>query len=282
MFEVITHPDPAAFLAHAEPWLLTKEDQHNLVLSLAHGRIASGEVEPDAFWAVIEENGAVVGCAMRTPPHKVLVTEFPLEATGHLLRALLDRYKEIPAVLGQAEAAEAVAMAWVDVRGGGWRPGMEQGVYRLDAVVWPEDVSGSLRVARSSDIDRAVRWGEGFSRDAGVQFPTARSTVQRWIDGGYLHMWEDQGVAVSNAVAHGFTPAGVRVGYVYTPSVHRKRGYASACVAALSQKMLDSGRRFCVLYTDRWNPTSNAIYRAVGYELIAEVCDYELFPEGAF
>ena len=32
--------------------------------------------------------------------------------------------------------------------------------------------------------------------------------------------------------------------------------------------MLDRGRRFTFLYTDMANPTSNAIYRHIGYELV--------------
>jgi predicted GNAT family acetyltransferase len=58
----------------------------------------------------------------------------------------------------------------------------------------------------------------------------------------------------------------VRINFVYTPPAHRGRGYASACVAALTRRMLDEGRRYCFLFTDLSNPTSNGIYRAIGYE----------------
>ena len=59
-------------------------------------------------------------------------------------------------------------------------------------------------------------------------------------------------------------------GAVYTPPEHRRRGYGSAVTAAVSQLNLDRGRRFCFLYTDLANPTSNAIYQRIGYE---PVCD---------
>jgi hypothetical protein len=42
-------------------------------------------------------------------------------------------------------------------------------------------------------------------------------------------------------------------------------GHASALVAALSQRMLDTGKKFCFLNTDLANPTSNDIYRKLGY-----------------
>jgi predicted GNAT family acetyltransferase len=75
------------------------------------------------------------------------------------------------------------------------------------------------------------------------------------------------------AVAKGATRHGTRVGYVYTPPERRRRGYASALVAQVSQRMLSDGFRFCVLYTDLSNPTSNAIYARLGYEPIADVVD---------
>ena len=78
------------------------------------------------------------------------------------------------------------------------------------------------------------------------------------------------------AVAQDATPHGGGVGYMYTPPELRARGYASALVAELSQPVLDSGLSFFVLYTDLSNPTSNAIYRRIGYNPIADVGDIEI------
>ncbi len=62
---------------------------------------------------------------------------------------------------------------------------------------------------------------------------------------------------------------------MYTPPELRGRGYATALTAELSQRLLDGrlfegGRRFCFLYTDLANPTSNAIYERIGYRRVAE------------
>ena len=279
MTRVVTYEHPTDFLARAEPWLLEREAEHNLILSLAYARAAKEEQEPDVLYATIESD-SVLGCVMRTPPHKLLITDLPDEAAETLTAELVDLYEDIPAVLGPSGSAEAVAMAWVAQRGGGWRPGMEQGIYRLREVIPPRPAPGSLRAATVDDLDLAVEWGEGFARDSGVMFPTKRESVEGWVERENLHMWELDGEPVSIAVAQGATPGGARVGYVYTPPEHRKRGYASACVAALSQKVLDRGADFCVLYTDLSNPTSNAIYQRLGYELVAEVRDFDLIAEG--
>jgi predicted GNAT family acetyltransferase len=49
-------------------------------------------------------------------------------------------------------------------------------------------------------------------------------------------------------------------------------------VAALSQLLLDRGRRFCALYADLANPTSNRIYEQIGYEPVCDVVDYRFLP----
>ena len=57
---------------------------------------------------------------------------------------------------------------------------------------------------------------------------------------------------------------------MHTPRDRRGRGYGTAVTAALSAMLLARGHRFCFLYTDLANPTSNAIYTRIGYE---PVCD---------
>jgi predicted GNAT family acetyltransferase len=75
------------------------------------------------------------------------------------------------------------------------------------------------------------------------------------------------------AVATGWTPGGARIGYVFTPRDHRGHGYAAALTAAVSQRILDGGRRFCVLYTDATNPVPNRIYPRVGYRHLTDLVD---------
>jgi predicted GNAT family acetyltransferase len=72
----------------------------------------------------------------------------------------------------------------------------------------------------------------------------------------------------------GRTPNGIRVAWVYTPPENRGKGFAGACVAALSQKLLDEGRKFCFLYTDLANPISNHVYQKIGYEPVVDSTAY--------
>jgi predicted GNAT family acetyltransferase len=113
---------------------------------------------------------------------------------------------------------------------------------------------------------------EALGEDIGPQ--GAGRSLDAYLGTEGLYLWED-GQAVSIAGRSRPTPNGTTVNYVYTPPQHRNRGYASACVAALSQLLLDEGYRYCFLFTDLANPTSNKIYRAVGYEPVCDVDEYE-------
>ena len=62
----------------------------------------------------------------------------------------------------------------------------------------------------------------------------------------------------------------VRVGPVYTPPEHRRRGYAASGVAVTSRRALARGAGGCTLFTDIANPTSNKLYAEVGYWPVAD------------
>jgi uncharacterized protein len=85
----------------------------------------------------------------------------------------------------------------------------------------------------------------------------------------YLYFWEADGKPVSMARGGRWMDNGITVNFVYTPKPYRKKGYASAVVAGLSSKLLEE-YKFCTLYTDLENPTSNKIYMDIGY---VPICD---------
>lgn len=85
-----------------------------------------------------------------------------------------------------------------------------------------------------------------------------------------MWLWEVDRSPVAVAGYGSAGETGTRIGHVYTPPEHRRRGYASNLVAGLSRWALEHRARACYLYTDLANPTSNAIYTNVGYTVVAE------------
>jgi predicted GNAT family acetyltransferase len=277
--EVVALAEAEEFLERAEPLLLEDEARHNLILGIASTlRDAPGVYEQWHLW-LVQETGAVRAAALRTPPFDLVLAK---PGSDDALLALADElsrsHSGIPGVTGSVPEVDRFATAWHARTGMRPRVRMRQRVYQAMSIRAPEEVPGSARRATTADRELLVTWLEAFAAEAfeGVDRPTLDS--ERWVDnrlggpGGFL-LWED-GKPVSLAGWGSYTPHGVRVGPVYTPPEHRRRGYGSAVTAAVSAAELAAGRRFCFLYTDLANPTSNRIYVDIGYEPVCDSIDY--------
>ena len=105
------------------------------------------------------------------------------------------------------------------------------------------------------------------------------SEVDRRLRDGRMFVWSDGRETVS-MVGTGPPVAGVvRLGPVYTPASRRRRGYATALVADVSQRALAAGAAKCMLYTDLANATSNTIYQTVGYRRASDAQEYAFIGE---
>ena len=267
----------AGFLAAAEPDLVRAEVENNLILGSAHDiarRIRPAALEP--YFAVVLDGERVVMAAFRTLYGKVGVTRaFRTDACRPLAEDLLDACPDASAVIGPVPTADefaAVAAARVSRR-----PTLHslQRIHELSAVTLPRPPApGTLRLARAEDADLLTRWTDGFF--ASIREPgDSRTLVLTRLAEEALFVWDAGGGAVSMAAWAGRTPRTVRVAHVYTPPEFRGRGYATSAVAALSRRLLDEGAVRCCLYTDVANPTSNAIYRRIGYAPVCDVARYE-------
>ena len=218
--------------------------------------------------------------ALRTPPRNVVLSRCrDFRALGLLLADLAPWLRELPGASGSTEVARAFASAWGAATGGSAEVAMAQRIYQLDAVAPVVGVAGRLRRVTGDDRSLLVDWIEDFSRcESAITHDDAGQVADRFLGADYrargLYFWDVAGQPVAMVGHSGPTPRGMRIGPVYTPPRHRRRGYASAATAALSQALLDSGRRFCFLYTDLANPTSNHIYQQIGYRPVADASQY--------
>ncbi len=195
---------------------------------------------------------------------------------AHSRRSRPRSRKQLPGVVGAVPEVDEFARLWSGRHGVAYVTRFEQRIFALERLVPPRPCSGSPRVADEANLPLLVDWLRAFAVEAlGEAEPdeaALRSSAEHRlaaVDGDFV-LWEVGGEPVALA-AHGSpTPTGTRIGPVYTPPEARGRGYASALVAHVSAELLASGRRFCFLYTNLANPTSNKIYADLGYE---PVCD---------
>jgi predicted GNAT family acetyltransferase len=275
--KVVRHNTAEAFLERTTPWLVQAEAENHIVFGIADVlRNNLHRYGPELpFLLSVEAGGSVVGAALRTPPHKLLLARMPAPALEALAEFLLEEGPDLPAVTGPAEVAEAFSGIWAGKTGKVAKPGMSVRAHLCDRVIHPEYSPGRMRVMEAGDVDLALAWTQAFVHDAHVteRSTSTRESMRAELATGSYRFWED-GSPVSMARYTGETPNGVRIGLVYTPPENRRKGYATSCVAALTQCLLDSGRKTIFLYTDMANPTSNKIYRAVGFRPVMDGRDF--------
>jgi uncharacterized protein len=274
--EVRRHADAEAFLTDAGDFLIAREAEHNLILGLS-GRL---RVDPRIFgeapyFAVAREGGEVVAAAMRTPPHNLILSEVDDEAALEPLAADANGvFESLTGVIGPKVPVARMAQIWEARSGQTAQLTLCQRSYRAEESLEPEGVPGAMRPYEERDRELVLAWMDAFVEEALPEAPPEDSA--RWLDrraadpdSGTM-IWED-GEPVSMGGFGGLTPNGIRVGPIYTPPELRRRGYASALTAAMTRMLLDGGRRFCFLFTDLANPTSNSIYQRIGYRPVTDI-----------
>jgi GNAT superfamily N-acetyltransferase len=225
--------------------------------------------EPPTF-GFYEDAGGVRGAVSLTPPFELLLAAVP--EAGELVDALRAAGTAVQGVHGAAGDVERFATAWTAGTALRARTVWRQRLYRLGTLRPPDPPPpGRARPGAEPDVELAVRWYEGFQADTGTHGGELETMVRERIGGQRLWLWEDPAGAPVSLAARTATAAGVaRVAPVYTPAESRRRGYGAAVTAACTADALASGAQEVVLFTDLDNPTSNAIYQAIGFEPLTD------------
>jgi predicted GNAT family acetyltransferase len=270
--------DAGQFLERVELFLLRREAEHCLILGLLDG-LRAGEQWGTAppLMALVENHDEIAAVVLMTPPHNLIISWTADDSTlDAIARELHAKAVAVPGVNSSADLAQKFALKWAELSGHSFRVQMAQRIYQLRRVTNETRAVGHLREPDQSDEALLREWRAAFSIDAeGMDPGQAREAAALPLPKSRrLLLWEVEGAAVSMAGFAGPTPNGMRVAWVYTPPDNRGKGFAGACVAALSQKLLDDGRKFCFLYTDLANPISNHVYLKIGYEPVTDATVY--------
>jgi predicted GNAT family acetyltransferase len=260
--------DPQRFLDAAGPYLSVDPFTTNVIAvhtsAVVNGARPRGSTD---IWITVEDGGEVRALAMHTPPYNLFLSRMPDPAVKALAQTLAGAGRTVPGVSGERASVGAFTDAWVARTRCSWRPEMSMRMYVLETLIPPADVSGRARRGVSDDAPLVASWLSAFHHEAEPTTPAQDwdALVPPRVERGEVIIWDDRGEAVSMAF---FSPPAVgvsRIGPVYTPPPRRRHGYASAVTAAASSASRAAGASHVVLYTDLSNPTSNGIYRAIGY-----------------
>lgn len=267
--------DVADFVAAAGEFMLSRPVENTIELSVAEtvrrrGSTAFGAGAPLFGWWR-PEPGPVELAFLHTPPFPGLLAGPAGAPIGELAGRLAALGRWLPGVNSAERVAMAFAAAWQQRTGAGASVSLRSRLYRLAELrppsPWPP---GAPRVAAAADAELLDDWFARFSRELGDSAPPIPGLVADQISQGGLTLWEADGRPVSMAGANRPVAGTVRVGPVYTPAAHRRRGYGAAVTAAVSSAALKAGAAAVVLFTDQANATTNSLYQRLGYRPVGD------------
>ena len=272
--------DANEYYQRVENYLLQNEATHCLLIGLSKALCNSQSRHEDFPYLVIVEHEEVIAAtAIRTSLQRKLVLSKSTNLKAiDLIAEDAARFgnKSLPGTIGLKSEARGFARRWQSLTSENFELAFAMRIHHLETVRSITKASGSLRIATQSDRSLLIKWIEAFELEAlGDSEPKsdARVWFEKNITKNSLYLWQDE-VPVSMTAFGGATPNGIKVSPVYTPPEYRGKGYATSCVAAVSQHLLNTGYKYCFLFTDMANPTSNHIYQKIGYQAVCEISNY--------
>lgn len=279
--QIVRDTSLATFFENAAHFLYTDEPENSLILGLCDylHNIDTSKHPPPIFIRVLRD-GILATVAIQTPPRNLVLTHVGNAELNYLVSYLCKSEIDIPGVVGPSVVADAFVKIWKKFSGRSARLVMSLGIHKIESVRTPL-IHGKLQVANQNQVHIVAEWmaefaNESLPKNEQKNFREILENAQKIIDKGLAFLWMVEGSPVSMVNVARHTKSGASLNSVFTPMDKRNRGYASAAVAHLSQQLLNAGKRFCVLYADLKNSTSNHVYQSIGYEQIG-VSKYYLF-----
>ncbi|MEC2917908.1 GNAT family N-acetyltransferase [Bacillus tropicus] len=269
MIQLHVYEEIVNFKEEVTPFLEKNEQENNLILGVLQ------MVHQPIFMGIAKQGEEIAVVFLQTEEKKQIIvatSEMAEEDIVELAKKLAEVYPNVPGLIGNKKIVQRLAEEIAVLENKKTTVAMEQGIYELKQVKKKWNGDEVCREVNSDELTLIEQWIYQFCED--VNLPTtkeeAKQTAHTLITNHRLFGLEVDGKLVSVAAKTRPTKNNITVNFVYTPKEERKKGYASNCVAALSQRMLDEGYKTTTLYTDLANPTSNKIYQEIGYEQIAE------------
>lgn len=231
------------------------------------------------YMSTVSNNvGDIVLIAIMTPPFNITMYEndnLPNdEALNYLCDNIIKEKINVPGILSENNLAMRFAKKYTEKMNMEYSIHKNMRIYILREINKKIPIIGNIRKAEKKDLFFLPYWYKAFYVDCDFvskDYNDIVIEIEREIIQERIYLLEDNGMPVSMASALRETVNGGCVGMVYTPPYLRGKGYASSCVAQVSQKILKRGYKFASLFTDLSNPISNSIYQKIGY---MPICDY--------
>ena len=281
VLQLTVYEDARRFAAEADAFLRA-EEAANSMIAMPAMRMASKPNDDDAgsYMAVVRDGGTVVAAALQGASGGILLTTAPDAAIALIALDIAGRGRRAKSLVGPLDACEAFARAWRECMQQAHALRYHLRHFELTSAPAAAKAAGRLRRPDAGEYALLADWQLAFIEE--LELPDdraqARRNLERRLERGVIRVWDDAGAAAFAGFGEGKDTA--RIAPVYTPPQLRGRGYASAMVAELVRELFAAGKRAIFLTTDAANPTSNGIYRRIGFRPVADHYHFDFVEVG--
>jgi predicted GNAT family acetyltransferase len=265
---------PQLFLDDTEHFLEKRELENNLILGLCNGFTDKTKVQEGCVFINATDGDKIVAASIKTAAKAIIAGE---TNNNTYIKELADYYLENNIDLKGVFGEDFYVNAFSDFYGKQPYVDMTLIVHQLTTVNKLPAAAGKFEMADGNDVDLVARWALTFEDEKSPAVRNSKEQVlkitQAKIALGNIFKWTDKGNIVCIAAINRKTKNAGIIGLVYTPDEYRGNGYATSHVQKLSEYILQNGFKYCGLFTDKANPTSNSIYKKIGYKPITEFMD---------
>lgn len=281
--KVETYKDISKFVNLVFPFLLKNEAENNLLFiilnSIKKNLYRYGDDKPSLI--IISDNNDIKLVSIRTPPYNQLISYTEdLRTIDELVDTLIKKNVDLPGVLGFKQGAERFVKLWCEKKG--LKPELVRNERDYKLIEVADNTLGTRNFIVGTESYQSIilKWAEEMVLEAGLmteaeQMQRTLKQIKQDIKDQKIFLILDNNEPVSMARKAGNTPNGSFINFVYTPPHLRRNGYATECVAKLSKQILEEGKKFCFLFTDLANSTSNSIYQKIGYRPVIDLDQYK-------
>lgn len=279
---------PEEFLRRTDSFRDAHPMATNIIGSVALSIADETRSYSEYFWWIVLEKNEVVGIAIRTAPHRLLVSPMPKYAARQLAKAVSDNDPDFWGVTGPEGVATELMESWCSYTGresSDYPIGMRETTYVLGQHTPLADVVGAARKANEGDIALLLKWLPAFAEEVGMfrtGVPSEAELLARLRSTPFV-LWEIDGrpVAMSGHAPVVVGPSGRigRIGPVYTELGERGHGYGAAVTSSMIEHLRSINCSTVMLYADSDYEKSNRVYQGLGFRPVGAIVELGREPQ---
>ena len=273
------YTDANSFLNECSKFLYSYEIENNIIIGVVN-QLKSQDTNSDIYLGSSSLDGSIDGAFLMTPPHRLSIAA---NSSNKAIDLLIENLKSlnilIPGIIGLKQETQYFIRLWNSIVPIVVQQNKKLLCYKLNSVKHFSQAEGKFSLAEVEDQNLIVEYLTNFHQETGAISTTGEALVQKVSTGiaqkNKYYTWKNKEELLAIAVIVRQTQNFSVIGGVYTPKKHRGLGYASSIVSELSKLKLAQGNKYCCLFADSANHTSNKIYQNIGYAYSYELYEYD-------